>query len=258
MPSIIIVPTYNEAENIEPLMAHVAAVVPEMHLLIVDDNSPDGTAERAEQLARCYPGYRVYRRSGKRGLGRAYVDAFCKALREGYDQILQMDADLSHDPAYLPAMLAASEQADLVIGSRYCTGGGVENWPRRRVLLSQAANVYVRAITGVPTGDATAGFRCWSRRALAAVQVETVQSEGYAFQVEMVFRAYKAGLRIAEVPIVFTDRRFGQSKLSGRVITEALTMPWRLRFGRTGAIPRRQETVPRDTTVAVSEEGSSR
>ncbi len=256
MPSIIIVPTYNEVENVEELMARIAAAAPEVHLLIADDNSPDGTADTAERLAaQRYPNYRVYRRNGKRGLGRAYVDSFCKVLREGYDRIVQMDADLSHDPKYLPAMLAAAENADLVIGSRYCAGGGVENWPRRRVLLSRYANVYVRAITGVPTGDATAGFRCWSRRALEAVQVESIQSEGYSFQVEMVYRAYKAGLRIVEVPIVFTDRRFGQSKMSGHVIVESLKMPWRLRFRGTGAAA---AASPRRDSAPVAEEVSRR
>ena len=145
-----------------------------------------------------------------------------------------MDADLSHDPAYLPAMIAAADSADLVIGSRYCTGGGVRDWPLHRVMLSRYANVYVHMVTGVPTGDATAGFRCWTRRALEAVNLPTVRSEGYSFQVEMVYRAYVAGVRIAEVPIVFTDRRCGQSKMSGKVIGESIAMPWRLRFGQSG------------------------
>lgn len=234
MRSVIVVPTYNEVENIPQLFERIEKSSPESDVLVVDDGSPDGTADLAEDLARTRSGYRVYRRTGPRGLGCAYVDAFQRSMAEGYDRIVQMDADLSHDPVYLPAMLAAADKADLVIGSRYCAGGGVRDWPYRRVLLSRYANVYVHMVTGVPTSDATAGFRCWTRRALEAVDLPTVRSGGYSFQVEMVYRAYAAGVSIEEVPIVFTDRRCGQSKMSGKVIGESIAMPWRLRFGRDG------------------------
>lgn len=231
MRAIVVVPTYNEAENIEALISGAAKDLPGAHLLVVDDASPDGTAEAAERACAAHEGFRVYRRTGPRGLGRAYKDAFCKVLDEGYDRIIQMDADLSHNPAYLPALLAASERADLVIGSRYVKGGGVQDWPLRRVLLSRYANIYVHLITGVPTADATAGFRCWTAKALEAIRIHTIASEGYAFQVEMTYRAYRAGLRIADVPIVFTDRLHGKSKMSGKVIGESILMPWKLRFG---------------------------
>jgi dolichol-phosphate mannosyltransferase len=232
MKSIIVVPTYNEADNIAALFTRIAEYAPDTHVIVADDGSPDGTADLADRLCEPRPGWRVYRRTGPRGLGHAYVDTFSKVVAEGYERIVQMDADLSHDPAYLPALFAASEHADLVIGSRYCPGGGVANWPLKRLLLSRGANAYVRMITGVPTNDATAGFRCWSGDALRAVRVDTVYSEGYSFQVEMVYRAMVAGLRIAEVPIVFTDRQAGHSKMSHGVIMESVMVPWRLRAQR--------------------------
>ena len=229
--AIVVVPTYNEAENIEAMLTQVAAAVPGIHLLVVDDASPDGTADIAERLCPQFPGFQALRRTGPRGLGHAYKEGICRALEMGYERIIQMDADLSHDPAYLPAMLQVSETADLVIGSRYVRGGGVRHWPRRRVLLSRYANLYVRLVTGMPISDATAGFRCWNEQAIRAIQISSITSEGYAFQVEMTHRAYRADLRIIEMPIVFTDRRYGQSKMSGQVIFESIKMPWRLRFG---------------------------
>jgi len=228
--TIIVVPTYNEAENVEPLIASIAEVVPDAHLLIVDDASPDGTADIAECYCKSFAGYSVYRRTGVRGLGNAYRDAFRQVLAEGYERIVQMDADLSHDPKYLPELIAATNNADLAIGSRYVRGGGVRNWPRRRVLLSRYANKYVRWITGVPTADATAGFRCWTADALRSIDISTIESEGYFFQVETVLRASRAGLRIVELPIVFTDRIHGLSKMSTKVIGESLLMPWKMRF----------------------------
>lgn len=227
----MIVPTYNEADNIPMLAAGLAGAVPEAHLYLMDDNSPDGTADVAEKLFaahREFAQYRVIRREGKRGLGRAYRDGFRRALDAGYERIVQMDADLSHDPKYLPQMLA--ERADLVIGSRYCPGGGVENWPRHRLWLSRFAVWYVRTIAQIPVADSTAGYRCWTRRALEAVQLDTLHSDGYSFQVEMTHRALRAGMSIAEVPIVFTDRRFGRSKISRTVLFESFLMPWRLRL----------------------------
>lgn len=200
--------------------------------MIVDDNSPDGTADAAEAIFHGTAHGSVYRRSGPRGLGCAYRDAFARALSQGYERIVQMDADLSHDPIYLPELLKASHEAGLVIGSRYVTNGGVRNWPFRRILLSRWANIYVRLITGLPVADATAGFRCWTSEALESVKITEVSAEGYAFQVTMAYRAYKAGVRIKEVPIIFTDRKRGQSKMSGHVIGESVIMPWNLRFGK--------------------------
>jgi dolichol-phosphate mannosyltransferase len=233
MKTVIVVPTYNEAENIPLLAEQIAQSLPEAELLVMDDNSPDGTAETAERLFASRPEfarYRLVRREGPRGLGRAYRDGFQRALHEGYDCILQMDADLSHDPAHLPALLEASRSADLVIGSRYCPGGGVKNWPQRRIWLSRFANRYVQQVARIPVSDATAGFRCWTRRALEAVQIQTLHSEGYSFQVEMSHRACRAGMKIVETPIIFTDRQFGRSKISRAVLIESFLMPWRLRW----------------------------
>ena len=232
MKCVIVVPTYNEAENVAALCEQISKNVPAAHLLLMDDASPDGTADIAENFFAGKPeraNYHVVRRTGARGLGRAYCDGFQRALAMNFDRIIQMDADLSHDPAYLPALLAASEAADLVIGSRYCAGGGVRNWARHRVLLSRFANWYVHKVARIPVLDATAGFRCWTRRALEAVQIDTVRSEGYSFQVEMSHRAAQSKLKIAEVPILFTDRRFGQSKISRRVMIESFLTPIRLR-----------------------------
>ncbi len=232
MKCVIVVPTYNEVENVAALCERIARNVPEAHLLLMDDASPDGTADVAETLFAGNPkfaNYRVIRRTGTRGLGRAYCDGFQRALTMGFDRIIQMDADLSHDPAYLPALLAASGTADLVIGSRYCAGGGVENWARHRVLLSRFANWYVHKVARIPVLDATAGFRCWTRQALEAAQIDTVRAEGYSFQVEMSHRAAQSKLKIVEVPIVFTDRQFGQSKISRSVMVESFLTPIRLR-----------------------------
>jgi dolichol-phosphate mannosyltransferase len=232
MKTVIVVPTYNEAENIPFLASQIAKAVPEAHLWLLDDNSPDQTADTAERLFAenpAYSNYRVVRRTGQRGLGRAYRDGFQRALEAGYERIIQMDADLSHDPAVLPALLNASQSADLVVGSRYCEGGGVKNWPLHRLLLSKFAVWYVRKVAHVPILDSTAGYRCWTHRALNAIQLETLHSEGYSFQVEMGYRAHRAGMKIVEVPILFTDRQFGHSKISRRVLFESFLMPWRLR-----------------------------
>lgn len=233
MKIIVVVPTYNEAENIAELAERVHRAMPQADLMLVDDASPDGTAELARQLFASNPAYahyQVYERSGVRGLGRAYRDGFARALAEGYDRIFQMDADLSHDPAHLPELMAATEHADLVIGSRYCPGGGVRNWPWFRMALSRFAVWYVHNVSHTPVLDATAGFRCWTRRALLAVELQSLNSEGYSFQVEMGHRASRAGMQITEVPITFTDRRYGRSKISRAVLIESFLLPWRLRW----------------------------
>ena len=231
--SVIVVPTYNEADNLPLLAERVVSAAPDADILVIDDNSPDGTAEICERLFQSDPrfsSYRVVRRQGARGLGRAYRDGFKHAIEERYDRIIQMDADLSHDPAHLPALISASQTAGLVIGSRYCPGGGVRNWPARRIWLSRFANWYVHKVAGIPVADATAGFRCWTRQALEAVEVDTLRSEGYSFQVEMSHRACRAGVPIAETPITFTDRQYGRSKISRAVLIESFLMPWKLRL----------------------------
>jgi dolichol-phosphate mannosyltransferase len=231
--TVIVVPTYNEAENIPRLAELISQALPGVHLMLMDDNSPDGTADLAEGLFSSRPefsGFSVVRRTGPRGLGRAYRDGFQRALDADYDRIIQMDADLSHDPARLPDLLSAANSADLVIGSRYCPGGGVQNWPARRIMLSRFACWYVHRIAGIPAADATGGYRCWSKQALQAIEISTLHSEGYSFQVEMLHRACQAGMRISETPIIFTDRQFGKSKISRAVLFESFLMPWKLRF----------------------------
>jgi dolichol-phosphate mannosyltransferase len=233
MNTVIVVPTYNEAENMPLLAKLITQHLPEAHLIVMDDNSPDHTADICESLFNSrkeFGNFRVVRRAGIRGLGKAYRDGFQRALDGGYDRIIQMDADLSHDPAILSALMRGGDQFDLVIGSRYCPEGGVKNWPVRRIWLSKFACWYVQSVARVPVRDATGGYRCWSRRALEAVQLETLQSEGYSFQVEMLHRACRAGMKIAEIPIIFTDRQFGKSKISRSVLIESFIMPWRLRI----------------------------
>ncbi len=230
--TLIIVPTYNERENVPSLVREIFKAVPEAHVCLVDDNSPDGTADYAAKLFRDNPQFSVLRREGARGLGRSYVDGYRKALTEGYARLVQMDADFSHDPKSIPALIEASYQADVVVGSRYCPGGGIGNWPLRRRLLSRFANRYVGVIVGLRCKDSTSGFRCYNRRALELVLDGQIVAEGYAFLVESMYRISEAGLRLKEVPITFIDRREGQSKISRAVIFESVIMPWRLRFMR--------------------------
>ncbi len=236
MSSLVIVPTYNERENLPMLVPQLMAI-PDLHVMVADDNSPDGTGQIAEGLAREYPGrIDVLHRTGPRGLGRSYLDAIARAIHGDWKAICQMDADLSHDPQYLPALLAALDDCDLVIGSRYLHGVSVVNWPLDRIILSSFANRYIRAVTGIDVRDCTGGYRCWRREALARLPLDRIVSEGYAFLVEMLFDAAKLGCRITEVPIIFVERRHGTSKLSSRVLFESLLMPWRLvlQRGRVG------------------------
>jgi dolichol-phosphate mannosyltransferase len=229
-PTLIILPTYNERENVPTLVEQIFAYAPAADVLLVDDNSPDGTADLATELFATEPRFSVLRRTGPRGLGRSYVDGYRAALAGGYARLVQMDADFSHDPERLPALLRAAESADVAIGSRYCPGGGIGNWPLRRRLLSRFANFYVAKITGMEVGDATSGYRCYNRRALERVLQNQIVAEGYAFLVESIYRVSQAGLSVAEVPIIFVDRREGQSKISRKVIFESVLMPWRVRF----------------------------
>jgi dolichol-phosphate mannosyltransferase len=231
---VVVVPTYNERDNL-PILAEGILAHPGFRLLVVDDGSPDGTGAVADELARAHPGrVDVLHRTGARGLGRSYIDGLRRALESGADLIFQMDADLSHNPEYLPAFAAAAADFDVVIGSRYLTGVSVVNWPLHRIVLSAFANRYVRAVTRISVTDCTSGFRCWRREALARLPLESMVSNGYAFIVEMLFEASRRGCRIGEVPIIFIERRQGQSKVSARVLAESLIVPWRLVLrGRT-------------------------
>ena len=229
--TLIVVPTYNERENIRPLISRLLEVVPAADVILVDDNSPDGTAAAAKNGFGANPRFSSVTRTGPRSYGRSVLDGCRVALERGYARIVQMDADFSHDPEVVPLLIEATRNADVVIGSRYCGGGQVANWPWHRRLLSRFANEYVGWITGLTVRDSTSGFRCYTGQALQQVLSTRVTAEGYAFQVETIFRAYRAGLRIAEIPITFTDRRAGQSKMSGKVIFESMLKPWRLRFG---------------------------
>jgi dolichol-phosphate mannosyltransferase len=226
---LVVVPTYNERETIEPLVEQVLSLG--YRLLLVDDGSPDGTGAVADRLAaRCGGRLAVLHRAGRRGLGRSYVDGFLRAVTERADLVCQMDADFSHDPKYLPDLVAAAADADLVIGSRYLHGISVVNWPLRRLILSTFANRYIQLVTGLAVKDCTAGFRCWRRETLEHIKLREVASDGYSFQVEMLFEAVRLGFRVVEVPIVFVERRQGASKLSHGVMLESLLMPWRLRL----------------------------
>lgn len=234
--ALVVVPTYNERKNLESIAPLILAQDPRIELLVVDDNSPDGTGDLADEMAAQDPRIHVLRRAAKEGLGKAYLAGFRWALAEGFDYIFEMDADFSHDPKYLPAFLQVVERADLVIGSRYKTGVNVINWPMSRLLLSYLANIYARWVTGLPLSDATGGFKCFRRVVLDTLNLDRIESNGYAFQIEMSYRAWKKGFRLIEVPIVFVDRVEGQSKMNKRIVREAIWMVWWLRlralFGR--------------------------
>ena len=233
MRPLVIVPTYNERENL-PRLTEALLAIPDLRILVVDDASPDGTGEMAQELARTSQGrVSVLLRTGKRGLGVAYIEGMQLALRTDADVICQMDADLSHQPADLVRMLQAVPQADVVIGSRYVPGGRIVNWPPHRRMLSASANRYIRTVCGVSVHDCTSGFRCWKREALAGIPLERIGSEGYAFLVEMLHEAIRRRCVISEVPISFIERRYGASKLSARVIFESAILPWRIAFDST-------------------------
>lgn len=229
--ALVIVPTYNEKDNIRSLIDAVLAKDPRFEMLIVDDNSPDGTGGIVEALGRDNPRIHLLSRPDKLGLGTAYRDGFLWALQRDYEFIFEMDADFSHDPAHLPLFLEAAKKADFVLGSRYLDGNvTVVNWPIRRLMLSYGANVYARIITGMHLWDATGGFKCFHRRVLEAIDLADVRSNGYAFQIEMSYRAFRKGFTAIEIPIVFTDRAHGLSKMNKRIVREAIWMVWRLRW----------------------------
>lgn len=227
----VVIPTYNECDNISALVSRILEH-PRFRVLVVDDNSPDGTGELVATMTRTEPRLGLLARPAKLGLGTAYLDGFRRALAEGAQFIFEMDADFSHDPDYLPQLLAAAEKDyDLVIGSRYVPGGGTANWGLVRRCISRGGNLYAGLILGLPIADSTGGFRCYRRRLLETLDLSVVRSNGYSFQIEMAYRAYRAGFRVGEAPIIFPDRRVGQSKMSRRIVAEALINVWRLRFG---------------------------
>ena len=228
--ALVVVPTYNEAVNLPSIVPQILAQDPRLDVLIVDDNSPDGTGELADQMAAADGRVHVLHRPGKGGLGKAYLAGFRWALERDYELVFEMDADFSHDPKFLADFLRAAEEADLVIGSRYKTGVNVINWPISRLLLSLGANEYARWITGMDIMDSTGGFKCFHRRVLETIDFDRVRSNGYSFQIEMSFRAWKKGFRLLEIPIVFTDRVEGQSKMNKRIMREAIWMVWWLRL----------------------------
>ena len=228
--TLVIVPTYNERENLPPLIEKLMALPIPVEALVVDDNSPDGTGQIADGIAAKNPRVHVLHRKEKDGLGRAYCAGFGWALARDYEFIFEMDGDFSHNPDDIPAFLKAAEQADLVIGSRYCNGIRVINWPLNRLILSMGAGMYVRFVTGLRISDPTGGFKCFRRRALQSLNLDAVRSNGYSFQVELSHKIWMQGMRIAEVPIVFTDRFQGSSKMSRKIVWEAFWMVWRLWF----------------------------
>ena len=231
MKAIVIIPTYNERDNISRLTQEVLKQHPSLHVLIVDDNSPDGTGKIADELVSADSRVSVIHREAKLGLGSAYRAGFKAALEMGADYLIEMDADFSHDPSVLPLFLETIETSDLVIGSRYLNGVSVVNWPIRRLALSYFASAYTRAITGLKIRDCTSGFKCFRRAALEAINLDHVKSDGYSFQIEMNYRCNEKGFRIVEIPIIFIDRRAGASKMSKKIVREAVMMVWKLRLG---------------------------
>lgn len=234
-PAWLVLPTYNEAENLEPLVAAALANLPDSaRVLVVDDNSPDGTGELADRLAEAEPRIEVLHRTRKEGLGPAYIAGFRHALAAGAGRVMEMDSDFSHDPADLPRLLAATDEADVAVGSRYVGGGGVENWSKLRQAISRGGSTYARTVLGLPIRDLTGGFKCFRREVLETIDLDAIASRGYAFQVEMTYRAIQLGFSVTEVPIVFRERRAGASKMSRSIVLEAAWMVPKMRWGRGG------------------------
>jgi dolichol-phosphate mannosyltransferase len=228
--TLIVVPTYNERENLPPLIRRLMSLPVPVSVLIVDDNSPDGTGKLGDEMAAANPAIHVLHRTEKNGLGRAYVSGFKWALEHGYEFVFEMDGDLSHNPDDVPMFLEAARNADLVLGSRYVNGIRIINWPLSRLMLSKCAAKYVQVFTGMPFTDPTGGYKCFRRRALQAIDLDAINSNGYSFQIELTHRLWRQGLKVVEVPIIFTDRYQGHSKMSGHIIREALFMVLRLAF----------------------------
>ncbi|HPG39043.1 MAG TPA: polyprenol monophosphomannose synthase [bacterium] len=231
MKILVIIPTYNERQNIEKLLEKITSQnIAGLDILVIDDNSPDGTGECVTALAQSNPRLYVLRREGKQGLGTAYVAGFRYALQHGYDLIIEMDADFSHDPNELKNLIAGTDRFDLVIGSRYINGVNVINWPLSRLMLSMGASLYTRLITGLPLHDCTSGFKCFKRQVLEAIDLDSIQSDGYSFQIEMHFKAWKKGFKLGEIPIIFYDRTAGTSKMSKKIVREAIWVVWQLKL----------------------------
>jgi dolichol-phosphate mannosyltransferase len=229
---LIVIPTYNEADTISSLLSEITGIYPVADILVVDDNSPDGTGGIVEELARKDSRIMCLHRSRKEGIGPAYIAGFKEALKRGYSYILQMDADFSHDPKYIPELFKLAKEYDLVIGSRYVQGGGTRNWGIIRRLISRFGSLYAKLILGLKINDLTGGFKCFNKRVLESIELDDVKSKGYVFQIEMTYRAHRKGFRIKEFPIIFTDRRMGQTKMSRSIFFEAFINVWRLRLRR--------------------------
>ncbi len=238
MKQVVVIPTYNEAENMPVILPRIREIMPELHILVVDDNSPDGTADLVEKLNETLGGIEVMRRAGKQGLGPAYIAAFLQLLDRGYEAIGQMDADLSHDPSYLPQMFGAMNEVDIAIGSRYVAGGGTKNWGLSRKIISRGGGLYARTILGLKVNDLTSGFRVWRAEVLRAMDLPTVGCKGFGFQIEITYRAIRQGFRFKEIPIIFPNRTAGQPKMSGGIFWEALINVWKIRAYRP---PQRHE-----------------
>lgn len=228
--TLVIIPTYNEIENIKKIIDQVLELDPDLNILVVDDNSPDGTGEYVKQVTEENARVKLIQREGKLGLGTAYVEGFNYMLSNGYEVVVQMDADFSHDPAVILQMLDEIKDSDLVIGSRYIKGVNVINWPMQRLLLSYFANKYTKIVTGLPVKDATGGYKCFRRKVLESIDLDSIHSNGYSFQIEMNFKAWKKGFKIKEIPIIFYERTEGTSKMSKKIVHEAVFMVWKLRF----------------------------
>ena len=244
--TLVVVPTFNERENLPPLARRLLSLPVAVDLLVVDDNSPDGTGQMADDLARQHPQIHVLHGKEKSGLGRAYVAGFKWALEQGYEFVFELDGDFSHNPDDIPMFLEAAKNADLVLGSRYLNGIRIINWPLSRLMLSKSAAKYVKIVTGMPFTDPTGGYKCFRRRALQAIDLDVIRSNGYSFQIEMTHRLWRQGMKVVEVPIIFTDRFQGHSKMSGHIIQEAFMMVWRLLF--QNKLRRRPVVPPRPGT----------
>jgi dolichol-phosphate mannosyltransferase len=256
--TLIVMPTYNERENLPRMAQRLRDLPVKVDLLVVDDNSPDGTGKLADELAAKHLEVHAIHRPEKNGLGRAYIAGFKWALERGYDFIFEMDGDFSHNPDDIPAFLKAAKDADLVLGSRYINGIRIINWPLSRLMLSKSAAKYVRWITGMPFSDPTGGYKCFRRRALEIIDLEAVRSNGYSFQIEMTHKLWRQGYKIAEVPIIFTEREHGHSKMSGHIVKEALWMVWRLWFQNGCRRSPRKKKTGLDLSASAAKEAASR
>lgn len=255
MKTLIIIPTYNEVENLPPLLESIFSYAPETDILIVDDNSPDGTGKLADQIHEANPQVHVLHRTGKLGLGTAYIAGFKYAIAQNYDAAFEMDADFSHDPRYLPDFIKAIENADLVIGSRYIHSGGTPNWSLLRRIISGGGNIFARFMLSIPVHDCTAGYRCYRRQVLESIGLDTIQAQGYAFQVELAYRVVRQGFRVVEIPIIFMDRRVGKSKMSRKIFVEGFLWVLKTRFSKqpvASAPTQKTGTTPETTINEVS------